>query len=72
MKDIQNLARQIREKKFLMKDEAKIQKQSTKPVLPRTSAAKARGRSVTRLRDQMEELGVDMADTENVKTIFFY
>lgn len=66
MKEIQELAKQIREKKVIMKEESKVNKQSTKPVMPRTAAARSRGRSVSRLRDEMEELGVDMEDTENV------
>ncbi|XP_034941870.1 nucleolar GTP-binding protein 1 [Chelonus insularis] len=65
MRDIQELAKQIREQKMIMKEEARINKQSTKPVMPRTAAAKTRGRSVTRLREEMEKLGVDMNDTEN-------
>ncbi|KAK0078095.1 hypothetical protein PV325_003051 [Microctonus aethiopoides] len=65
MKEIQSLAQQIRETKAIMKDEARIIKQSTKPVMPRTAAAKKRGRSVTRLKDQMENLGLDMSDTKD-------
>lgn len=66
MKEIQQLAKQIREKKIIMKEDSKINKQSTKPVMPRTAAARSRDRSVSRLRDEMEELGVDMENTENV------
>ncbi|KAJ8675582.1 hypothetical protein QAD02_011368 [Eretmocerus hayati] len=65
MRDIQALAKQIREKKIIMKEESKVNKQSTKPVIPRTAAARSRDRSVSRLRNEMEELGVDMEDTEN-------
>ncbi|CAK9819971.1 Nucleolar GTP-binding protein 1 [Anthophora plagiata] len=65
MRDIVELAKQIREKKAIMKDEARIQKASTKPILPRTSTAKARDRSVSKLKEQMEELGVDMEESEN-------
>lgn len=63
--DIQQLAKQIREKKAIMKDEARVLKASTKPVMPRTAASKVRDRSVTKLKEQMEELGVDV-DIENV------
>ena len=66
MKEIQQLARQIRDKKIIMGQERAILKNSTKPVVPRTAPAKARGRSASRLRSEMEELGVDMADTDNV------
>ncbi|XP_011299669.1 probable nucleolar GTP-binding protein 1 [Fopius arisanus] len=65
MKQIQELAKQIREKRAIDADEARVNKASTKPVMPRTAAAKTRSRSVTRLREQMEELGVDMDNTEN-------
>ncbi|XP_058806815.1 nucleolar GTP-binding protein 1 [Phymastichus coffea] len=65
MKEVQLLAKQIREKKIIMKDESRVNKQSTKPVIPRTATARSRDRSVTSLRNQMKELGVDMEDTEN-------
>lgn len=65
MQEIVRIAKQIREKKAIMKDEARILKASTKPVMPRTAAAKLRDRSVSKLREQMEDLGVDMEDTEN-------
>lgn len=65
MRDIVQMAKQIREKKAIMKDEARIQKASTKPVMPRTTTAKLRGRSVSKLKEQMEDLGIDMEDTEN-------
>ncbi|XP_032663676.1 nucleolar GTP-binding protein 1 [Odontomachus brunneus] len=65
MREIKQLAKQIREKKAIMKDEARILKASTKPVMPRTSTSKVRDRSVSKLKEQMEELGVDMENTEN-------
>ncbi|XP_043285686.1 nucleolar GTP-binding protein 1 [Venturia canescens] len=65
MKEIEMLAKQIRETKAIMKDEARIQKASTKPVMPRTAAAMKRGRSVSRLKEQMEDLGIDMENTKN-------
>lgn len=69
MLEIRDLARQIRERKAIMKDEARITKASTKPVIPRTAGAKTRDRSVSKLRDQMEDLGVDMEGTENVSLV---
>ncbi|XP_046742226.1 nucleolar GTP-binding protein 1 [Diprion similis] len=65
MREIRDLAKQIRDRKAIMKDEARIAKASTKPVMPRTAGSKVRDRSVTKLRDQMEDLGVDMEGTEN-------
>lgn len=64
MQEIVSLAKQIREKKAIEKDEARINKASTKPVMPRTAVARGRSRSVAKLREQMEDLGVDMDDTE--------
>jgi nucleolar GTP-binding protein len=70
LKEIRELARQIRDKKIIMRQERAILKNSTKPVVPRTAPAKVRGRSVSRLRTEMEELGVDMSDTSDVSTDF--
>ncbi|CAK1593563.1 unnamed protein product [Parnassius mnemosyne] len=64
MREIKDLARQIRNKKAILKDESRLTKQSTKPIMPRTSRARGRERSTTRLRDEMEKLGVDMSDTK--------
>lgn len=66
MREIRKLARQIRDKKIIMRQERAILKNSTKPVVPRTAPAKVRDRSVSRLRSEMEELGVDMSDTSDV------
>ncbi|KAF8764562.1 Nucleolar GTP-binding protein 1 like protein [Argiope bruennichi] len=57
-RNIRMLARKIREKKGVMKIESQIKKASTKPKLPRT--AKKRTRSVSRLRNEFRELGVDL------------
>ncbi|XP_046974893.1 nucleolar GTP-binding protein 1 [Vanessa cardui] len=64
MKEIRDLARQIRNKKAVLKDESRLVKQSTKPVMPRNSRARDKGRSTSKLRDEMEKLGVDMSDTK--------
>ncbi|XP_072390132.1 nucleolar GTP-binding protein 1 [Diabrotica undecimpunctata] len=65
MKEIKKLALQIRHKKAIIKDEARVNKQSRKPVMPRTAGAKVRGRSASRLRENMAELGVDLSDNED-------
>ncbi len=41
-----------------------MKKSSTKPTMPRNTAAKKRERSVSGLRTKMSELGVEL-DTEN-------
>ncbi|KAH1006627.1 nucleolar GTP-binding protein 1 [Dendroctonus ponderosae] len=63
MQEIKKLAQQIRDKKVILKEESKINKQSRKPVIPRTAGAKVRDRSVAKLRKSMESLGVDMSGT---------
>ncbi|XP_075219203.1 nucleolar GTP-binding protein 1 [Lycorma delicatula] len=60
MEAISELARKIRERKAIMQIEARVQKQSTKPVMPRTTTARKRERSVSRLRNEMSDLGVDV------------
>ncbi|KAK6630246.1 Nucleolar GTP-binding protein 1 [Polyplax serrata] len=65
MREIRELAQIIRDKKIIMKQEARINKQCNKPVLPRTTQARGRERTVGALRKQMEGLGVDMSGTEN-------
>jgi len=66
-KGIRTLATRIREKKKLLQIDARIRKASTKPKLPRT--APTRDRSASRLREQMENLGVDMSETKNAHFI---
>lgn len=64
MREIRELARQIRNKKAVLRDESRVVKQSTKPVMPRNTRARGRDRSVAKLRGEMENLGVDMSETE--------
>lgn len=63
MREIKALALQIRNKKAILKEETRVNKASSKPTMPRTAGAKVRGRSVSKLRKEMENLGVDMEDT---------
>lgn len=65
IREIKQLALQIRHKKAILRDESRINKQKTGPVMPRTTTAKARGRSVTRLCDEMNELGVDITPKDD-------
>jgi hypothetical protein len=69
MQEICRLAKRIRDKKAIIKDEARVNKSCTKAKLPRTSSAKQRDRSVSKLRSQMSELGVEASERENVKLI---
>lgn len=58
MKSVRELAKRIREKKGLLKLESIAKKSITKPKLPRT--VKKRSRSVSMLRSEMKELGVEL------------
>jgi len=60
--EIKELAGKIRHKKALMKQDQWIDN-TKKPVMPRNKAAKGRDRSVTKLRKEFTDLGVDMEDT---------
>jgi len=61
--EIKELAGKIRYKKAVMKQDRVIDK-TTKPIMPRTTIAKKRERSVSKLKREFEELGVDMKDTK--------
>jgi len=63
MKEIREMASKIRVKKKIMKIDQKIDG-TKKPTLPRTSLAAKRTRSVSRLKSEFTELGVDMTDTD--------
>ncbi|XP_065206622.1 nucleolar GTP-binding protein 1 [Planococcus citri] len=64
LKEIRSLALRIRERKSMMRQESRITKQSNKPTIPRNAPARVRERSVSTLRDKMQDLGVDMSETE--------
>jgi nucleolar GTP-binding protein len=68
MQEISRLAKQIRDKKAILLDEARVNKSSTKAKLPRTAAAKDRSRSVSILRKKMSEVGVEASESENVNS----
>lgn len=71
MKEVRELAQQIRDKKAIMKQEASLVKNSTKPHTPRTATAKVRERSVSRLQKQMSDLGVEVENNKEVNNIDF-
>lgn len=66
--EIRGLAKKIRTKKALMKNESFMRKSSTKPKLPRT--ARKRERSVGRLRSEMGSIGVEMSSDDEVCSYF--
>jgi len=63
MKEIREMASKIRVKKKIMKIDQKIDG-TKKATLPRTSVAAKRTRSVSRLKNEFTELGVDMTETD--------
>merc|ERR1712083_241340 len=66
MKEIRSLAGKIRIKKKLLKNDRRIDR-TNKPITPRTTEPAKRGRSVSRLKKEFTELGVDMTGTEKAK-----
>eukprot|EP00088_Acartia_fossae_P013313 TRINITY_DN1695_c0_g1_i1.p1 TRINITY_DN1695_c0_g1~~TRINITY_DN1695_c0_g1_i1.p1 ORF type:complete len:652 (+),score=165.11 TRINITY_DN1695_c0_g1_i1:35-1990(+) len=64
MEEIRDLAGKIRYKKAVMKLDQTIDN-TTKPTIPRNTLAKKRERSVSKLKRDFEELGVDMKDTDD-------
>lgn len=62
MKEIHRLAQKIREKKIINAINARIDRPKGKAVMPRVS--RKRERSVSRLRSEFEDLGVDMSDVD--------
>jgi len=66
MKEIRSLAGKIRIKKKLLKNDRRIDR-TNKPITPRTTEPAKRGRSVSRLKKEFTELGVDMTGTDDAK-----
>ncbi len=64
MAEIRELASKIRVKKKLMKNDRRIDR-TNKPTLTRRAEPKVRERSVSRLKREFTELGVDMTGTED-------
>lgn len=64
MKEIRDMASQIRLKRFLLRDERRLASKKNKAVIPRNKIPRVKDRSVSKLRDTMENLGVDMSGTE--------
>jgi len=64
LKDIREMAKQIRNKRFLLRDDRRLQSKKNKSTIPRHKQPRVRDRSVTKLKETMENLGVDMSGTE--------
>ncbi|KAH8401296.1 hypothetical protein KR009_004432 [Drosophila setifemur] len=64
LKEIREMAKQIRGKRFELRDEKRLSARKNKPVIPRNKQPKVRDRSVKKLVQTMEGLGVDMSDSK--------
>ncbi|XP_073844855.1 nucleolar GTP-binding protein 1 [Musca autumnalis] len=65
LKEIREMAKKIRLKRFMLRDEKRLQPRKNKPIIPRHKQPKVRDRSVGKLVETMENLGVDMSGSEN-------
>jgi nucleolar GTP-binding protein len=65
VKEIREMARQIRLKRFELRDDRRLDSKKNKSVIPRNKIPRVRDRSVSKLKKSLENLGVDMSGTEN-------
>lgn len=65
MKEIRSLAKQIRTKRFQLRDDRRLASNKNKSAIPRHKMPKIKDRNVEQLRTTMTNLGVDMSGTEN-------
>jgi len=63
MKEIRQIAKQIRTKRFMLRDERRMLGKHT--PMPRNKVPRTKDRSVSQLKSTMENLGVSMEGTEN-------
>lgn len=65
LQEIRDMARQIRSKRFILRDNKKLAPRADKPKIPRHKLPHVRERKVENLKNTMEDLGVDMSGTQN-------
>lgn len=65
LQEIRDMARQIRAKRFILRDNKRLAPRADKPKIPRHKLPHIRERKVDNLKNTMEDLGVDMSGTEN-------
>lgn len=63
LKEIRDMAQQIRLKRFMLRDNKRLSTKHGKPTIPRHKLPHVRERKVEKLRKTMENLGVDMSET---------
>jgi nucleolar GTP-binding protein len=64
LQEIRDMARQIRTKRFILRDNKRLAPRSDKPKIPRHKMPHTRERKADKLKSTMEELGVDMSGAE--------
>lgn len=64
LQEIRDMARQIRHKRFVLRDNKRLAPRADKPKIPRHKTPHTRDRKVEKLTSTMEELGVDMSGAE--------
>ncbi|CRL03074.1 CLUMA_CG016140, isoform A [Clunio marinus] len=64
LQEIRDMARQIRSKRFILRDNKRLAPRADKPKIPRHKNPHTRGRKVENLKSTMEDLGVDMSGAE--------
>ncbi|XP_070507369.1 nucleolar GTP-binding protein 1 [Chironomus tepperi] len=65
LQEIRDMARQIRTKRFTLRDNKRLAPRADKPKIPRHKLSHVRDRKVEKLKNTMEELGVDMSSKED-------
>lgn len=64
MKEIREMAKQIRTKRFILRDERRLSSNKNSSAIPRHKMPKIKDRHIDQLKNTMENLGVDMSGTE--------
>lgn len=64
LREIRDMAKQIRERRFELRDDRRLENKKNKSTIPRHKQPRVKERSVGKLRETMERLGVDMSGTE--------
>lgn len=64
MKEIRQMAKEIRTKRFLLRDDRRIASNKNSSAIPRHKLPNIKNRSVDQLKTTMENLGVDMSGTD--------
>ncbi|KAG5677307.1 hypothetical protein PVAND_007076 [Polypedilum vanderplanki] len=69
LQEIRDMARQIRTKRFILRDNKKLAPKADKPKIPRHKLPHIRERKVENLKNTMEELGVDMSGKDDANFV---